>query len=51
MPDNKYSAYAGTEPCFELVRKALGDLVDGEHFFECAGICGPLVVKCLGPCG
>jgi hypothetical protein len=26
MPDNKYFAYAGTEPCFELVRKALGDV-------------------------
>jgi ketosteroid isomerase-like protein len=34
MPDNKYSAYAGAEPYFELVRKALGDLVDGEHFFD-----------------
>ena len=34
MPDNKYSAYAGAEPYFALVRKALGDLVDGEHFFD-----------------
>ena len=34
MPDNKYSAYTGAEPYFELVRKALGDLVDGEHFFD-----------------
>src|SRR6184192_85026 len=34
MPDNKYSPYAGVEPYFELVRKALGDLVDGEHFFD-----------------
>ena len=34
MPENNYSAYAGAEPYFELVRKALGDLVDGEHFFD-----------------
>lgn len=34
MPDNKYAVYAGAEPYFELVRKALGDLVDGEHFFD-----------------
>ena len=34
MPDSKYSAYAGAEPYFALVRKALGDLVDGEHFFD-----------------
>jgi uncharacterized protein len=34
MPDKKYSAYAGAEPYFALVRKALGDLVDGEHFFD-----------------
>jgi uncharacterized protein len=34
MSENKYSAYVGAEPYFELVRKALGDLVDGEHFFD-----------------
>ena len=34
MPENKYSAYAGAEPYFGLVRGALGDLVDGEHFFD-----------------
>ena len=34
MPDNKYSAYAGAEPYFALVRKALGELVEGEHFFD-----------------
>jgi uncharacterized protein len=34
MPDNKYEAYVGAEPYFALVRKALGDLVDGEHFFD-----------------
>ncbi|HWD28122.1 MAG TPA: nuclear transport factor 2 family protein [Rhizomicrobium sp.] len=34
MPDKKYAAYAGAEPYFALVRKALGDLVDGSHFFD-----------------
>jgi len=34
MPDSKYSAYTGAAPYFELVRKALGDLVDGDHFFD-----------------
>ena len=34
MPDSKYAAYAGAEPYFALVRNALGDLVDGEHFFD-----------------
>ncbi|MDQ0468446.1 nuclear transport factor 2 family protein [Labrys wisconsinensis] len=34
MPEKKYSAYAGAEPYFTLVRKALGELVDGEHFFD-----------------
>lgn len=34
MSANKYAAYAGAEPYFALVRKALGDLVDGEHFFD-----------------
>ncbi|HVC60444.1 MAG TPA: nuclear transport factor 2 family protein [Acetobacteraceae bacterium] len=34
MPDNKYSAYAGAEPYFAMVRKALGELVEGEHFFD-----------------
>lgn len=34
MPDKKYSAYAGAEPYFALVRNALGHLVDGEHFFD-----------------
>jgi len=34
MADNKYSAYAGAEPYFALVRKALGELVEGEHFFD-----------------
>jgi ketosteroid isomerase-like protein len=30
----KYAKYKAAEPYFELVRKALGDLVDGEHFFD-----------------
>ena len=34
MPENRYPAYAGAEPYFELVRNALGDLVDGQHFFD-----------------
>src|SRR5262245_54604867 len=39
-PDNKYSAYAGAEPYFELVRKALEDLVDGEECrFSASGAC------------
>jgi ketosteroid isomerase-like protein len=34
MPKKKYAGYEGAEPYFELVRSALGDLVDGEHFFD-----------------
>ncbi len=34
MPSKKYSAYEGAEPYFDLVRRGLGDLVDGEHFFD-----------------
>jgi uncharacterized protein len=34
MPSANYAAYAGAEPYFELVRKALQGLVDGEHFFD-----------------
>jgi uncharacterized protein len=30
----KYAEYEAAEPYFELVRKALGDFVDGEHFFD-----------------
>ncbi len=29
-----YSAYEGAAPYFKLVRGALGDLVNGEHFFD-----------------
>lgn len=34
MPNPKYTAYQASRPYFELVREALGDLVDGEHFFD-----------------
>lgn len=32
MPE--YAAYRPAAPYFDLVRRALGDLVDGEHFFD-----------------
>jgi uncharacterized protein len=34
MPASKYAPYKGAEPYFNLVRQALGDHVDGEHFFD-----------------
>jgi ketosteroid isomerase-like protein len=34
MPDPRYAAYEAADPYFDLVRRALGDLVDGEHFFD-----------------
>jgi ketosteroid isomerase-like protein len=34
MPEPKYAAYEAADPYFNLVRRALGDLVDGEHFFD-----------------
>jgi uncharacterized protein len=34
MPNPKYVAYEHADPYFKLVRGALGDLVDGEHFFD-----------------
>ena len=34
MPDQKHADYEAVRPYFELVRGALGDLVDGEHFFD-----------------
>ncbi len=30
----KYAGYEAVNPYFDLVRGALGDLVDGEHFFD-----------------
>ena len=34
MSNPKYAAYEAADPYFDLVRGALGDLVDGEHFFD-----------------
>jgi ketosteroid isomerase-like protein len=34
MPSPNYAAYKGAAPYFDLVRGALGDLVEGEHFFD-----------------
>ena len=34
MSKPKYADYKAADPYFDLVRRALGDLVDGEHFFE-----------------
>ena len=34
MPNPNYTAYKASRPYFELVRGALGDLVDVEHFFD-----------------
>jgi ketosteroid isomerase-like protein len=34
MSGSRYAAYQAVRPYFELVRGALGDLVDGEHFFD-----------------
>lgn len=34
MSSRAYAAYDAAAPYFDLVRGALGDLVDGEHFFD-----------------
>ena len=34
MSNPEYADYATAEPYFQMVREALGDLVDGEHFFD-----------------
>jgi len=34
MENQKYAAFAGARPYFQLVRRALGDLVEGDHFFD-----------------
>jgi ketosteroid isomerase-like protein len=34
MLNPKYAVYKGAEAYFNLVRRALGDLVDGDHFFD-----------------
>jgi len=35
MSNKKYAIYKPVRPYFDLVRGALGDLIDGEHFFDC----------------
>jgi uncharacterized protein len=34
MSNPAYTAYEAAAPYFDLVREALGDLVDGQHFFD-----------------
>ncbi len=34
MPNPIYAAYQAVNPYFDLVRGALGDSVDGDHFFD-----------------
>ncbi|WP_033577356.1 nuclear transport factor 2 family protein [Dickeya chrysanthemi] len=34
MSNQQYSTFLPAKPYFDLVRGALGDLVDGEHFFD-----------------
>ena len=34
MAKTSYAAYARAKPYFDLVRGALGDIVEGEHFFD-----------------
>ena len=34
MENQKYAAFEGARPYFELVRQALGNLVAGDHFFD-----------------
>jgi ketosteroid isomerase-like protein len=34
MPNPEYIAFHAARPYFDLVRAALGNLVDGEHFFD-----------------
>jgi hypothetical protein len=34
MPTPNYAAYKAADPYFNLVRRALGDLVEGDHFFD-----------------
>lgn len=33
-PNPEYAVFQPAAPYFDLVRKALGDLVDGDHFFD-----------------
>ena len=34
MSNRKYAAYKPADPYFNLIRRALDNLVDGEHFFD-----------------
>jgi ketosteroid isomerase-like protein len=34
MSNSRYAAFEASRPYFDLVRGALGELVDGEHFFD-----------------
>ena len=34
MENQKYASFERAQPYFQLVRRALGDLVDGDHFFD-----------------
>lgn len=34
MANQNYAAFERARPYFQLVRRALGDLVDGDHFFD-----------------
>src|ERR1700745_517105 len=34
MPSSEYAGYEAARPYYELVRRALGELVEGEHFFD-----------------
>src|ERR1700732_5350661 len=34
MPATKYQAFEALRPFFEIVRKGLNGLVDGEHYFD-----------------
>jgi ketosteroid isomerase-like protein len=34
MMKNKYAEYEASKPYFDLIRGVLGDMVEGEHFFD-----------------
>jgi uncharacterized protein len=34
MRNPHYASYSGADPYFNLVRRALGDVVNGDHFFD-----------------
>jgi ketosteroid isomerase-like protein len=45
MPNKTYTVYDPAAPYFDLVRGALGNLVDGEHFFDI--VAGDIVYEVL----